>query len=85
MAVSSLGPNYSDADYMQRDGVDGSGSGSGPDFEDEEREEDYMRGSGSGDGPNHEGLSILSFTIYQLQIFELIFSLSVNSRSRSSF
>lgn len=54
MAVSSLGPNYSDADYMQRDGVDGSGSGSGPDFEDEETEDESMRGSGSGDGPNYE-------------------------------
>lgn len=58
MAVSSLGPNYSDADYMQRDGVDGSGSGGGPDFEDEEREDDYVRGSGSGDGPTGEGLCI---------------------------
>lgn len=61
MAVSSLGPNYSDADYMQRDGVDGSGSGGGPDFEDEEREDDYMRGSGSGDGPSVEGLCISNY------------------------
>ncbi|CAG9859545.1 unnamed protein product [Phyllotreta striolata] len=55
MAVSSLGPNYSsavDADYMQRDGTEGSGSGSGPDIEEDE---DMPRGSGSGDGPNvHE-------------------------------
>ncbi|XP_076270311.1 division abnormally delayed protein [Rhynchophorus ferrugineus] len=48
MAVTSLGPNYSDPDYMQRDGVDGSGSGNGPDFEDDD---EYSRGSGSGHGP----------------------------------
>lgn len=48
MAVKSLGPNYSDPDYMQRDGVDGSGSGSGPDFDEED---EYSRGSGSGHGP----------------------------------
>lgn len=51
MAVKSLGPNYMDADYMQRDGTDGSGSGAGPDF-DEDRDDESMRGSGSGDGPS---------------------------------
>ncbi|XP_066159078.1 division abnormally delayed protein isoform X1 [Euwallacea fornicatus] len=48
MAVSSLGPNYTE-DYMQRDGVDGSGSGNGPDIGDDE--DDTTRGSGSGNGP----------------------------------
>lgn len=52
IAVNSLGPNYSvDADYMQRDGTEGSGSGNGPDMEEDE---DYVRGSGSGDGHVHE-------------------------------
>ncbi|XP_056634680.1 division abnormally delayed protein isoform X1 [Diorhabda sublineata] len=48
MAISSVGPNYSESD-MQRDGTEGSGSGAGPDIEDEE---DEVRGSGSGDGPS---------------------------------
>ncbi|CAG9771958.1 unnamed protein product [Ceutorhynchus assimilis] len=49
VAISSLGPNYSESDYMQRDGVDGSGSGNGPDFEGDDDE--FSRGSGSGNGP----------------------------------
>lgn len=49
MAISSLGANYAEGDYMQRDGVDGSGSGNGPDFD--ENDDEYSRGSGSGNGP----------------------------------
>ncbi|KAG5890329.1 hypothetical protein JTB14_001990 [Gonioctena quinquepunctata] len=54
MAVSSLGPNYPDADDMQRDGTEGSGSGSGPDIEEDDQEDEYMRGSGSGVGPGQD-------------------------------
>lgn len=64
MAVSSLGPNYSDADYMQRDGTDGSGSGSGPNFEDD-RDDETMRGSGSGDGPGETGWIFFCYSIKQ--------------------
>lgn len=50
MAVKSLGTNYVNGDVMQQDGTDGSGSGAGPDFEDE-RDDENTRASGSGDGP----------------------------------
>ncbi|XP_050309535.1 division abnormally delayed protein [Anthonomus grandis grandis] len=46
MALSSLGPNYIEPDYMMRDGFDGSGSGNDSDDDD-----DDLRGSGSGNGP----------------------------------
>ncbi|KAL1491153.1 hypothetical protein ABEB36_011793 [Hypothenemus hampei] len=50
MALNTLAPNYSEADYnMQRDGVDGSGSGNGPDTDVDDDE--FSRGSGSGHGP----------------------------------
>ncbi|XP_074041639.1 division abnormally delayed protein isoform X2 [Leptinotarsa decemlineata] len=53
MAISSLGSNYSDADYMQGDGAEGSGSGSGPDIEEDDQDDDHI-GSGSGSGPRHD-------------------------------
>jgi hypothetical protein len=54
MAMSSLGSSGAEVDYMQRDGVEGSGSGNGADFEDND-EEYNTRGSGSGYGPISEG------------------------------
>ncbi|CAH1279129.1 unnamed protein product [Diabrotica balteata] len=53
IASTSVGPNYSDSD-MQRDGTEGSGSGAGPDIDDD----DLMRGSGSGDGPTDHDDSV---------------------------
>lgn len=52
VVMNVLGSTYSNEfDSMQRDsGADGSGSGNGPDIEDEDDE--YTRGSGSGDGPS---------------------------------
>lgn len=58
-----------DADYMQRDGTDGSGSGAGTDFEDD-RDDENMRGSGSGDGP---GKTIFHFWFFLVpKLFKLI-------------
>lgn len=57
MAMSSLGSSGAEVDYMQRDGVEGSGSGNGADFEDND-EEYNTRGSGSGYGPISEGIVV---------------------------
>ncbi|RZB38777.1 Glypican domain containing protein, partial [Asbolus verrucosus] len=53
MAMSSIGSSGTEVDYMQRDGVDGSGSGNGADIDDNE-EEYNTRGSGSGNGALNE-------------------------------
>lgn len=82
MAVTSLGPNYLDADYMQRDGTDGSGSGSGPDFDDD-RDDEYVRGSGSGDGPGQDGKHNLlkKYLKNNISTFNIRYSLSLNLKT----